>query len=388
MTEEKSPQPATPPALLTVDEVALLLRVAPKTVYRYLSQGQLPSVRFGGAVRVSRDDLLSFFASKGAQGGISAPERAGVAAAPLAKAACASCRRLLPQELLSATCLSPGCGGLLCNDCQAQWPSLLCPKHRPSLEQRLELARGQGRKVVLAGDAALWEQDFLNRFVTGVEALTQFPHPLGGASSARNAARRSEEPLGAQELPLAPEGPFPRGLATVYTFPAGRDGRRNASRPARGRGVAVEREDLDRREGGGRGLHAGEGGEHVLLHPGGRADEQARGAQALHRDALGFPRALRGRRADLLHHLVQAQGEAVHGAARLALLLSLALLDREEGVGLVVHRVGRHDERTGLADELRARLRQAADVVEARLERLGPLVPGAGGAPGRRERER
>ncbi|GEM_PF-6958776 len=243
MTEEKSPQPATPPALLTVDEVALLLRVAPKTVYRYLSQGQLPSVRFGGAVRVSRDDLLSFFASKGAQGGISAPERAGVAAAPLAKAACASCRRLLPQELLSATCLSPGCGGLLCNDCQAQWPSLLCPKHRPSLEQRLELARGQGRKVVLAGDAALWEQDFLNRFVTGVEALTQFPHPLGGASSARNAARRSEEPLGAQELPLAPEGPFPRGLATVYTFPAGRDGRPRWSLAA---GVMVRMDRLTR----------------------------------------------------------------------------------------------------------------------------------------------
>ena len=244
MTQERPSRDPNAPALLTVDEVAQLLRVAPKTVYRYLSQGQLPSVRFGGAVRVSRDDLLSFLAGQQIPKGGSAAvaERPSIAIAA-ARAACASCRRLLPQELLSATCLSPGCGGLLCTDCQAQWPSLLCPKHRPSLEQRLELARGQGRHVVLAQDAALWEQDFLARFVAGVEALTQFPHPLGGATSIRNAARRSEEPLGALGDAITPDGPFPRGLATVFTFPAGRDGRPRWSLAA---GVMVRMDRLAR----------------------------------------------------------------------------------------------------------------------------------------------
>ena len=41
--------------LLTVDETARLLKVAPVTVRRYIAEGRLPAVRVGRAVRVRRD---------------------------------------------------------------------------------------------------------------------------------------------------------------------------------------------------------------------------------------------------------------------------------------------------------------------------------------------
>ncbi|MBI4439009.1 helix-turn-helix domain-containing protein, partial [Candidatus Woesearchaeota archaeon] len=53
-----------PKDLLTVHEVAPILRVAQKTVYRYLDEGTLPSVRFGGAVRVEYGALMAFISGK------------------------------------------------------------------------------------------------------------------------------------------------------------------------------------------------------------------------------------------------------------------------------------------------------------------------------------
>ena len=53
-----------PKDLLTVHEIASLLMVAEKTVYRYLTQGKLPGVRFGGAVRVQYGALMDFISGK------------------------------------------------------------------------------------------------------------------------------------------------------------------------------------------------------------------------------------------------------------------------------------------------------------------------------------
>jgi len=41
----------------SVKEVALLLRVAESTVWRWVANGDLPVVRIGGTTRVSRDAL-------------------------------------------------------------------------------------------------------------------------------------------------------------------------------------------------------------------------------------------------------------------------------------------------------------------------------------------
>ena len=46
--------------LLTVKEVANLLRVNPMTVYRAVESGVLPHVRFGRTIRVDRDALDAY----------------------------------------------------------------------------------------------------------------------------------------------------------------------------------------------------------------------------------------------------------------------------------------------------------------------------------------
>lgn len=48
------------PELLTVKEVADLLRVTPMTIYRAVDQGTIPFVRFGRTIRFDRDALESY----------------------------------------------------------------------------------------------------------------------------------------------------------------------------------------------------------------------------------------------------------------------------------------------------------------------------------------
>ena len=49
------------PALLTIDDVAAVLRTSRKAVYAMAERGQLPGVvRIGRRLLVSRDDLLSW----------------------------------------------------------------------------------------------------------------------------------------------------------------------------------------------------------------------------------------------------------------------------------------------------------------------------------------
>lgn len=46
--------------LLTVKQVAILLKVHHLTIRRYIAQGKLKAVKVGGNVRVSQSDLASF----------------------------------------------------------------------------------------------------------------------------------------------------------------------------------------------------------------------------------------------------------------------------------------------------------------------------------------
>ena len=53
-----------PPPVLTVDELAALLRVNRKTVYAALSRGSIPGAkRIGATYRIHRDALLEWLAS-------------------------------------------------------------------------------------------------------------------------------------------------------------------------------------------------------------------------------------------------------------------------------------------------------------------------------------
>lgn len=50
-------------ALMTADEVAVLLRITRKAVYARSDRGQFPKIKIGGSVRFCRSDLLAFIAA-------------------------------------------------------------------------------------------------------------------------------------------------------------------------------------------------------------------------------------------------------------------------------------------------------------------------------------
>ena len=65
------------PAILTVDEVALLLRMNRKTIYEAINQNRIPGVtRIGRLIRVSRDAVVAWLQS----GDLASPAATGVAA--------------------------------------------------------------------------------------------------------------------------------------------------------------------------------------------------------------------------------------------------------------------------------------------------------------------
>jgi excisionase family DNA binding protein len=57
-------QPESPPTVLTVDELAALLRVNRKTVYDALARGEIPGARrIGATYRILRDAVIDWLAS-------------------------------------------------------------------------------------------------------------------------------------------------------------------------------------------------------------------------------------------------------------------------------------------------------------------------------------
>lgn len=52
--------------MLTVKEVAALLRVSTQTLYKMLEQGQIPAVRVGSQWRFDRDKVIGWIDSQGA----------------------------------------------------------------------------------------------------------------------------------------------------------------------------------------------------------------------------------------------------------------------------------------------------------------------------------
>ena len=53
---------------LTVKEVAEFVRVHPKTIRRWIANGDLPATRIGRDWRIARSDLKALLKAKGARG--------------------------------------------------------------------------------------------------------------------------------------------------------------------------------------------------------------------------------------------------------------------------------------------------------------------------------
>lgn len=55
--------------LLTVKELAALLRVSSQTLYKMLEQGEIPAVKIGAQWRFDRDKIRLWIESNGSAGG-------------------------------------------------------------------------------------------------------------------------------------------------------------------------------------------------------------------------------------------------------------------------------------------------------------------------------
>jgi excisionase family DNA binding protein len=60
-SEQEGPDWAALPAVLTVDELAALLRVERKTAYAAIARGDIPGARrIGRSIRIHRDSVLAW----------------------------------------------------------------------------------------------------------------------------------------------------------------------------------------------------------------------------------------------------------------------------------------------------------------------------------------
>ena len=62
-------RPFTEARLLTVNEVADLLRVSRMTVYRMIKEGEMPAVRVGRGYRLREDDVDTYLSDRYTEAG-------------------------------------------------------------------------------------------------------------------------------------------------------------------------------------------------------------------------------------------------------------------------------------------------------------------------------
>jgi excisionase family DNA binding protein len=63
-TQETAAGASKPERLITADEVAALINISPKSIYRWASEGRLPSFREGRVIRFLASDVEAFIRSR------------------------------------------------------------------------------------------------------------------------------------------------------------------------------------------------------------------------------------------------------------------------------------------------------------------------------------
>jgi len=165
-----------PSNLLKIKDVADLLGVTTRTVYRRIWAGELPATKIGGLYYVRRADLELILEG-------SAPKIASSQPAELLK--CGSCLRILHStDQAAATCVDPGCCALICRDCAAQGKTL-CRIHQVDSGGRWAQAQADYRAgklslLVRNSQARLREMNYLNRIHSRLAQIETLLYPLSG----------------------------------------------------------------------------------------------------------------------------------------------------------------------------------------------------------------
>ena len=168
--------------LLRIAEIANLLGVARRTVYRRIWSGELPASKIGGLYYIRRSELEALLNS-GRSGGSSLSNNENKPVEPLMR--CGKCLRLIRSyDQIARRCAQEGCDEIMCTTCAAQGIEF-CRLHelspaRKLLESQEMLSSGE-ISILLKGNAArLREMNFLNRIRTRLAQIDTIIHPESG----------------------------------------------------------------------------------------------------------------------------------------------------------------------------------------------------------------
>jgi len=160
---------------LTIQDVAEIMGVEYKTVYRLVTSGKIPSFRVGRVYRIRHQDLNAYIEAQ--IGG-----RPATTVGPLT---CGYCGAAIPSaNLAGGPCEHEECDEMLCANCWAKGVRA-CRLHQPTSDQRLTqakqaLAQGQVDRVVTALQARQRELAFLTRFDERILGIAALQNPLDG----------------------------------------------------------------------------------------------------------------------------------------------------------------------------------------------------------------
>jgi excisionase family DNA binding protein len=163
---------SNPDKLLRIKQVADMLGVSTRTVYRRIWAEELPAVKIGGLYYVRQADLEQSIAS--------VPSSAEVVSPKIVK--CGACLKILRDpEKIARRCAHAGCFEVICSECAAQGKSH-CRAHQSQTEP-IFLRRQpdkQGPIKIRASQARLRELNYLNRIRARIRQIESLAHPRTG----------------------------------------------------------------------------------------------------------------------------------------------------------------------------------------------------------------
>lgn len=161
--------------LYRIKEVAELLGVSTRTVYRRIWANELPSVKIGGLYYIRQADLDKMITQSNQH--IPTPESVSP---KIVK--CGSCLKILRKpEQIAQRCSSAGCLEVICTDCISKG-KVKCRIHQ-SLTDSIPLRQQpdqDGPVRVRASQARLREVNYLNRLRSRIRRIESIAHPHSG----------------------------------------------------------------------------------------------------------------------------------------------------------------------------------------------------------------
>lgn len=171
-----------PSELLKIAEVAQLLGVTRRTVYRRIWASELPASKIGGLYFIKRSDINALL-NKGTNITDERFSKTDPKQSSLIK--CGSCLRIIQSyNQISQRCQAKDCEKIICDQC-VQNNILVCREHKITSSQKLYAAQqmlqsGEIDLLLKGSEARLREMNFLNRIYSRFTQINTIIHPISG----------------------------------------------------------------------------------------------------------------------------------------------------------------------------------------------------------------